>query len=71
MHHRNLISIWFFIGVLVLVYGVIILAAALFNAPHEGREVVLEELRADIWWGALMTALGLLYTLKFRPKKKD
>jgi hypothetical protein len=71
MHGRNLISIWFFIGVLVLVYGVIILGAALFYHPENARQVVLQELRVDIWWGALMTALGLLYTLKFRPKKKD
>ncbi len=71
MHGRNLISIWFFIGVLVLVYGVIILGAALFYHPAGARQVVLQELRVDIWWGALMTGLGLLYTLKFRPKKKD
>lgn len=71
MHGRNLISIWFFIGVLVLVYGVIILGAGLFGAPPAGRKVVLYELRADLWWGALMTILGLIYTLKFRPKKKD
>lgn len=71
MHGRNLISIWFFIGVLVLVYGVIILGAAFF-ADHSGeREVVLQELRVDIWWGALMTVLGLVYTIKFRPKKQD
>jgi hypothetical protein len=70
MHGRNLISIWFFIGVLVLVYGVIILGAGLFASPPEDRRVVLYELRADLWWGALMTILGLIYTLKFRPKKR-
>jgi hypothetical protein len=71
MHGRNLISIWFFIGVLVLVYGVIILGAAFF-ADHSGaRQVVLQELRVDIWWGILMTVLGLFYTIKFRPKKQD
>lgn len=71
MHGRNLISIWFFIGVLVLVYGVIILGAAFF-ADHSGeRRVVLQELRVDIWWGILMTVLGLVYTIKFRPKKQE
>jgi H+/Cl- antiporter ClcA len=69
MHGRNLISIWFFIGVLVLIYGVIILAAAFAVDHTQGRQVVLQELRADIWWGVLMTVLGLVYTLKFRPKK--
>lgn len=69
MHGRNLISIWFFIGVLVLIYGVIILAAAFAVDHAQGRQVVLQELRAGIWWGVLMTVLGLVYTLKFRPKK--
>lgn len=69
MHGRNLISIWFFIGVLVLTYGVIILGAAVVVDHTQGRQVVLQELRADLWWGGLMTILGLIYTLKFRPRK--
>lgn len=71
MHGRNLISIWFFIGVLVLVYGVIILGAAFFAGGSGERQVVLQELRVDIWWGSLMTVLGLVYTIKFRPRKQD
>lgn len=71
MHGRNLISIWFFIGVLVLVYGVIILGAAFLAGGSGERQVVLQELRVDIWWGSLMTVLGLVYTIKFRPRKQD
>lgn len=71
MHGRELIPIWFFIGVLVLLYGIIILGAALFAGPSGERQVVLQELRVDIWWGSLMTVLGLIYTIKFRPKKKE
>jgi hypothetical protein len=65
---RNLISIWFFIGVLILCYGVLILGASLFMTPN--RTVVLGELHFDVWWGLLMTALGLFYTLRFAPRKK-
>lgn len=71
MHGRNLISIWFFIGVLVLIYGVIILGAALSGDPAKGRQVVLQELRVDLWWGSLMTLLGLIYAIKFRPRKRS
>lgn len=68
MHGRNMISIWFFIGVLVLVYGLIILGAGLIEGP-EHRRVVLAELRVDLWWGALLTIIGAFYTVKFRPGK--
>jgi hypothetical protein len=65
---RNLISIWFFIGVLVLAYGVLITGWALFVKP--GHTWVLQELRADLWWGVLMTAIGAFYTVRFRPGRK-
>jgi hypothetical protein len=33
--------------------------------------VVLANLHAPVWWGALMLVLGLLYALKFRPDKEN
>jgi hypothetical protein len=62
------ISIWFFIGALLLIYGILILASGLTSAPPPG--VVLSELQAPIWWGALLTAIGALYTYLFFPGRK-
>lgn len=65
------ISIWFFIGVLVLAYGVLILGAGLYELtgpPKAG--VVLANLHAGIWWGILMTVLGGLYTYRFLPGRQ-
>lgn len=72
MHEsRNLISIWFFIGVLLLIYGLTILAAGLMDSsPPGGRTVVLAELHAQIWWGSLLLIIGLVYTLKFAPRRR-
>jgi hypothetical protein len=33
------------------------------------HKVVLEELHANIWWGALLAVLGAIYLIKFFPKK--
>jgi hypothetical protein len=66
-----MISIWFFIGSLLGIYGVLILGAGLYElvAPP-ARPVVMAELHAAIWWGALLIALGVLYAVKFRPGKE-
>ncbi len=68
MHRPGMLSIWFFIGVLLLVYGILILGSGLYelgNPPE--HPVVLANLHAGIWWGALLAILGLIYTLKFKP----
>ena len=72
MHeHKGMISIWFFIGILLLFYGVVILAAGLyeFASPPE-HPVVLAELHAGVWWGILLIALGGYYTLHFKPVRQ-
>ena len=62
------ISIWFFIGISVLVNGVLILGSGIYEAIHPPQQpVVLFHLHASIWWGALLTAIGAIYCVKFSP----
>ena len=65
-----MISICFFIGLLLLSYGVLILGAGIYEliTPPE-HPVVLSELHAGVWWGVLLLLLGAIYTVKFSPKK--
>jgi hypothetical protein len=64
-----MISIWFFIGVLLLIYGVLILGAAIYDAAvPPAHPVVLDNLHAGIYWGVLLILMGGLYVLKFRPR---
>ena len=68
MHRAGMISIWFFIGVLLLIYGVLILGAGIYDLSNPAAHpVVLASLHAGVWWGALLIALGLVYSLRFRP----
>jgi hypothetical protein len=67
MHSSN-ISIWFFIGVLLVVYGALITGYGIFElASGQLANVVLANLHAPVWWGAMLEALGLFYTIRFRP----
>jgi hypothetical protein len=66
-HH--IIPVWFFVGVLLLVYGVLIFASGLAEWSHPPN-TVLAELHAPVWWGALLFVLGLIYCIKFSPTRK-
>lgn len=70
---KHFIPIWFFIGVLLLIYGVLILGFGiygLFIPPV--REVEMGHLHAEIWWGAVLVALGAGYAWWFLPgRRKD
>ena len=64
---RHIIPVWFFVGVMLLAYGVLILASGLAEWSHPSH-TVLSELHAPVWWGALLTIVGAVYVLSFRPK---
>ncbi len=67
------ISIWFFIGVLLLVYGVTIFVANLADYlwPAPVHTEVLWNLHFGIWWGVLLIVIGGTYFVTFRPWKKQ
>jgi len=65
------ISIWFFIGVVLVVYGALILGAGVYGLfVPPAHPVVLNELHAGVWWGAILLAGGIVYVVKFNPKRK-
>jgi hypothetical protein len=67
---REAISIWWFAGVLLLIYGVLIFATGLWELAHPlPHPPVLHQLQAPIWWGALLAVSGLWYVIHFRPRK--
>ena len=62
--NRHIIPVWFFVGFLLLVYGLLILASGLVGWSHPPQGVELAELHAPVWWGVL----GLIYCLKYYPR---
>jgi hypothetical protein len=66
------ISIWFFIGISLLVNGVLILGTGVwevFYPPQAPPE--LFQLHAAVWWGALLLAIGIFYSVRFSPRRKS
>ena len=63
-------SIWFFAGVMLLAYGVVIFVAGVWEISHPlANPPALAYLHAPVWWGALLAIAGVAYTVKFWPKR--
>jgi hypothetical protein len=67
--HGSGISIWFFIGVLLVIYGAMIVSYGIYElvSGNYPALVQLTNLHTPIWWGGVLLALGVIYTVKFRP----
>jgi len=66
-----MISIWFFIGCLLSLYGALILFAGLRDFANAGAtDVVLHDLHLQIWWGVGLLALGGFYAIHYRPRRQ-
>jgi hypothetical protein len=67
-----MISIWFFIGLSLVVNGGLIMAAGIYQVinPPVDPGVVLFNLHANVWWGAVLLLIGLVYCIKFAPKRQ-
>ena len=65
--HR-MVPVWFFVGVILLIYGVLILATGLYEFSHPPA-TVLAYLHPAIWWGALLIILGGVYVYVYMPRK--
>jgi len=66
-----MISIWFFVGISLVVNGALILAAGIYQwiDPPANATVVLSYLHAGVWWGALLLLVGIFYCFRFAPKR--
>ena len=67
--HKGGVSIWFFIGISLLVNGILIVGAGvwqIFRPPV--NPVVLFQYHANVWWGAVLLGVGLIYCIRFRPR---
>jgi hypothetical protein len=65
-HH--IIPVWFFVGVILFIYGLLILGSGIYQVSHPPA-TVLAHLRPALWWGALLAIIGVVYIYLFRPRK--
>lgn len=61
----RMLPVWFFIGIILILYGVMIFFEGLYDLSHP-TGTVLEQLHPAIWWGIIMVVVGLIFTVKNR-----
>jgi hypothetical protein len=66
-HH--MLPVWFFIGLLLSIYGVIILTTSLMDWSHPSA-AVLSQYRPGVWGGIVLLLIGGFYVLRFRPRRR-
>lgn len=59
----RMLPVWFFVGIILLVYGIITLITGLTELHHPPDTVLAAELHPTIWWGAILTALGAFFAV--------
>lgn len=65
------LSIWFFIGISLAVNGAVIFATGIYElVSPPANQVVLYNLHANVWWGALLLILGLFFSVRFSPARE-
>ena len=71
MNEEHKIPIWFFIGVVLAFYGIVILAAGLYHLfCLPSRPMVPQCVHPDIWWPFVLIALGLIYVIRHAPLRR-
>jgi hypothetical protein len=66
---KQMIPIWFFIGVLLFIYGALILAAGIQDFSNGANSrIVMFGLHLQLWWGAVLLVLGSVYLVRFWPR---
>jgi hypothetical protein len=69
---EHALPIWFFIGALLALYGVLILGAGAYELMFPpATEVVLSRLHVNLWWGTGMLLFGLIYLIRYWPKTPE
>ena len=65
------IPIWFFVGLLLTVYGFLIGGYGVYEVvTGHVAAVKLAYLHAPLWWGGFLLVVGVGYCVKFTPRAK-
>jgi len=63
MAENRILSIWFFVGLMLSVYGAIITFTGIYFIFHPQNRTALANLNPNLWWGMIMFVFGLIFLI--------
>jgi len=63
MSERKMLSIWFFVGVMLTILGTLVTATGVNYIFHPQDRTILAHLNTNLWWGAVMLLSGLAFLI--------
>ncbi len=67
--HHHMIPVWFFVGLLLLIYGILIFIQGVEEWSHPPH-TVLSNLHPPVWWGILLIVMGAIFIARHVPRSK-
>lgn len=59
--------IWYFVGWMFVVIGALVVIAGFYNlVSAPSHPTMMDSLHPDIWWGGLITIVGIFYVWKHK-----
>jgi divalent metal cation (Fe/Co/Zn/Cd) transporter len=69
MSEKEMKPIWFFVSLILMVMGGIIILSGIYNLFNPPTvKTVLASTHPDIWWGSIMVVFGSLMYFKTRKQ---
>jgi hypothetical protein len=63
------LPVWFFVGIIFVVYGAIILVTGFVEISHPPH-TELSQLHPAIWWGAVILVVGVFFAGRHRRRQE-
>ncbi len=57
----KMLSIWFFVGLMLTVIGVIVTGTGINYIFHPQNATMLAELNPNLWWGGVILVAGIVF----------
>ena len=70
-HEHHMVPVWFFVGVILLIYGIIIFCHGNLRVLQSAARRVLANTHPAVWWGALLTVIGGIYVTLTSPRNPE
>lgn len=63
MAEQKLLTIWFFVGLMLTILGLIITSTGIYYIFHPQTRTALHELNPNLWWGLIMLTAGIIFLI--------